>query len=664
MKRCPECRKDYLDDSLLYCLDDGTPLVQGSITDEPSTAIITGDAVSGDEPTRILKPDVTADAAVKRTSLISRLFAHKRMPWIVAGLLLLALLGSLPFVITYFRRASTEGAVVRFSVPLPEKATLNINFDMHNLSVSPDGRWLAFVANYEGEKRLWVRTLDSLQEQAMPGTEGAYSPFWSPDSRYIAFFAGGKLKRVDASGTSLQTICSLSGEVDTAGTWGRDGVILYRDQADNRDKIFRVAASGGAPAILDIKGDPFSRWVHFLPDGRHFLLCEWNAEYPSTRGIHVGSLDSTDTKLLLATAQTRVEYSQGYLLFAREGSLLAQPFDEKNLQLSGEPFPVVERFPYFDQTGWAEFSVSANGVLAYLIKRPPARLVWLDRTGRESGQIGALGLFGDLRLSPDGQRVALTLSDERTISGDIWIHDLARDTATRFAFGPNDDGSAVWSPDGRRLAYFSCCEGTSTPQVMATLRVKDINDTGKGQTPLGPGFQTPMDWSPDGRLILFTQANDGSVKPTLWVLPTDGDRAPFPFLQTQFSQVDGRFSPDGRWVAFVSDETGHNEVYVTRFDHPGEKLRVSTAGGGSPHWRRDGKELFFLAADRSLMAVAVKGGDTFEPGVPASLFRNDSILNNTFDVSADGQRFIVSSATQTQTAPFAVVLNWTADLKK
>lgn len=275
------------------------------------------------------------------------------------------------------------------------------------------------------------------------------------------------------------------------------------------------------------------------------------------------------------------------------------------------------------------------------------------------GQVGPPGTYGEGQLSPDGQRLALTINEPRTLSGDVWIYDLARNTPTRFVFGPAADSNAVWAPDGRRLAYFSCCEGKST------LYIKDVGDAGKGQTPLEPGFQVPADWSRDGRFILFTQ-NPSETKRDLWVLPMDGDRKPFPFLQTPFSETRARFSPDGRWVAFASNETGRDEVYVTRFDRPGEeKWRISTDGGRNPCWRRDGKELFFLAADKKLMAVAVKAGDTFESGAPAPIFRNDSIMNDVFDVTADGQRFIVSSsAAQTQTMPFTVVVNWTADLKR
>jgi len=662
MKRCPECRKDYVDDSLLYCLDDGAALVQGSVVTESETAVLSSVSFDGGEPTALLSGPAVTDEEVR--SVTRGRLATARLPWFVTGLVTLGLIAALVFIAFDLRQPIAEAAVIRFSIPLPDKATLHINYDMHNLSISPDGRRLAFVTNFEGQRKLWVRSVDALEAQAVPDTEGAYSPFWSPDSRNIAFFAGGKLKRIDSSGRSLQTICELSSEVETSGTWGSEGVILYTDNTDNVNQIYRVAALGGAPTALATNTKHLSRWPHFLPDGRHFLVSEWNGEDPATRGVHVGSLDSAETKLLLQTAPTRVEYANGYLLFAREGSLLAQPFNEKTLQLSDEPFTIVEHFPYFDQTGWGEFAVSDNGVLAYLIKRPAMRLVWLDRSGRETGQVGEPGWYEEIRLSPDGQRLAVTRSDERTISGDIWIQDLTRDTATRFAFGPNDDSAGVWSPDGKRISYFSCCEGTSTAQVMATLRVKDVSDTGKGQTPLGPGFQVPNDWSPDGRFILFTQSIGGSSTANIWILPTDGSAQPTFFRKSQFTEGDARFSPDGRWVAFDSEETGRNEVYVTRADHPDEKWRVSTGGGRNPVWRHDGKEIFYLAPDRSLMAATVKAGEPFESGAPVSLFRNDTI--HEFDVSADGQRFIASAgsaAAQAQSAPFSVVVNWTSELK-
>jgi Tol biopolymer transport system component len=586
------------------------------------------------------------------------------LPWTIAAVLLLALLAALPFAVSYFRRKPSEpAAVIRFSVSLPEKAIFPIDVEKNNLSLSPDGRHLAFIAMAEGQKKLWVRALGAMSAQALPGTEGAYSPFWSPDNRNIAFFAGGKLRRIGSSGTSPQTICDLSGEIDTTGTWGRDGVILYGDQVNDEQRIYRVAATGGAPILLPKTEQFASYWMRFLPDGQHFLVYGRNNQSTEDGGLYVASLNSMKTKLLMTTGRTRVEYASGHLLYTREGSLLAQPFDERGLQLSGEAFNVVESLPYFDKTGWSEFSVSENGVLAYLTEFPTTRLVWFDRSGRETGQVGPTGLYGQVRLSPDGKKLALLISDPRTSSGDLWIHDLARDTSTRFAFGSTDESDPVWSPDGRRMAYFSCCEHKST------LYIKGIGDTGKGDVPLAPGFHGAADWSPDGRFIIFTQ-NPPETNRDLWILPVEGDdRKPFPLLQTPFQEVFARFSPDGRWVAFVSNETGRDEVYVTRFDQPGEKWRISTGGGTDPCWRRDGKELFFLATDKSVMTVAVEpGGAGFEAGAPMRLFRNDSLANDNvhnFDVTADGQRFIaISSAAQTQNAPFRVVVNWTADHKR
>ena len=260
-----------------------------------------------------------------------------------------------------------------------------------------------------------------------------------------------------------------------------------------------------------------------------------------------------------------------------------------------------------------------------------------------------------MRLSPDGQRAALTINDARTGSGDLWIQDLARDTRTRFVSGPTDDSAPVWSPDGRRLAYFSCCEDDST------LHIKDSGDTGKGQLPVkDQRFIPPNDWSQDGRFIIYEK----DLGQELWVLPLSGDGKPYAFIQTQSSDPRARFSPDGQWVAFVSEETGRREVYVTRFDKPGEKWRISTDGGNAPRWRRDGRELFYLTADGKVMTVQIKPGTEFNAGTPTQLFKADP-LSTDYDVTADGQRFLfIASAPGTQLLPFAVVLDWMADLKR
>jgi Tol biopolymer transport system component len=573
------------------------------------------------------------------------------LPWAVAVLGLL--LAAVAFALPSLRRAPEGPRAVRFSLALPEAVVPHFDVETHSLAISPDGLRLAYVAFYEGQRVLWLRDLAELSARAMPGTEGATSPFWSPDGRHVAFFADGKLKRADVTGKTVQTVCGLSAATDATGTWGRDGTILYSEEFGGA--VYRVPAGGGAAAlVLEPRGHA-RRWVHFLPDGRRFLFYRYD-EGGNEAGVYAGSLDSQEVTLVAPLAPARVQYVKGgYLLYPRERSLVAQPFDEKTLRLSGEPSVVVERLPYFDKTGWAEFSASETGALAYMTGLPKRRLAWLDRAGREAGQVGQPAEILNARLSPDAQRAALAIGDERAGSGgDLWIHDLARDTRTLFVSGPTDEGNMVWSPDGRRLAYFSCCEGEST------FRVKDLSDTGKGQLPVREQhWAGPLDWSQDGRFILYWFGEE------LWVLPVSAEGAkPYLWMQRVLRVGDARFSPDGRWVAYVTEETGRPEVYVTSFERPGEKWRVSIEGGIAPRWRRDGKELFYASVDWRVMAAPVKAGEKFDAGPPAPLFGVNPLTQD-YDVTADGQRFLlVTSAPGTQYLPFAVALNWDADLKR
>ena len=575
---------------------------------------------------------------------------RERMVWIAAVALLLIVI--VAFAAIQVRKTTIEANTMRFPVVIPDGVVPYADVETHNMAVSPDGRYLAFVGFSGGQHSLWVRPLGALAAQLMPGTEGAYSIFWSPDSRHVAFFADGKLKRIEVSGKSLQTICSLPNTQDDAsGTWGSAGTIVVSQDHDGR--IYQVPAAGGTPSLLvDNKSQDARRWIHFLPDGRRFIFYKYS-EGENNAGIYAGSLDSPEIRQVAAMPPARAQYVKGgYLLYPREGSLMAQTFDEKNLRLTSEAVVIVDHLPYFDKTGWAEFSASETGVLAYMTEFPKTRLVWLDRTGRETGLISASGNYSQIRLSPDEQRAVLRIDDQRMLTGDLWIQDLARDTRTRFVSGPTDDGSPVWSPDGRRVAYFSCCEDPST------LHIKETGDTSKGQLPIkDQSFIAPLDWSRDGRFIIYGNGGD------LWVLPLSSDGKPYPMMQALYGDGGARFSPDGRWVAFVSNETSRSEVYVTRFDRPGEKWRISTDGGSKPCWRHDGRELFYLAANNRLMSVAIKPGDTFEASVPTALFKADP-LSTEYDVTADGQRFLfIASAPGTQLLPFAVILDWTADLK-
>src|SRR5262249_5287487 len=375
---------------------------------------------------------------------------RERFDWMAASVVLL--LTALGFAIGYFRRAPADVATIRFPVSLPEKVTLVPDVGLHYLSISPDGRYLAFIATSEGQRSLWLRPIDALSAQALPGTEGAFSPFWSPDSRFIGFFAEGKLKKIEASGGLPQPLCEVPANT-SSGAWGA-GVILLDGSGTDFKGIYRVPDTGGVVTpLLKIDLTDFP-WLYFLPGGQHFLYSSLGRQEINTRGIYVSSLNSSETRLLLQT-RSRAEYAPpGYLLYVREGSLVAQPFDVTHFRLSGEPLTVVEQLPNYEATGWAEFSVSGNGMIAYQTYTTTS-LVWFDRSGRTIGSVGAPGLYQHQRLSPDGQRIAIDVLDARTGKGGLWIRELARNTSTRFTFSSDDTGDPVWSPDGRRLAFFS-----------------------------------------------------------------------------------------------------------------------------------------------------------------------------------------------------------------
>ena len=592
----------------------------------------------------------------------------ERMIWAaVTALLLATTLIAFFFV---FRKPSTEGHVVQYHITLPDKTSFYTDVETHNIAISPDGRRLAFIATKDNKQLLWLQGLDELLPQPIAGTDGAYSPFWSPDNRYLGFFVQGTLKRLDVASLSVQTLCNLSREIDTVGSWGSQGVILFSDQfndptpsaftepSKSSSGIYRVSANGGAPAILTKSSKFKTYWVYFLPDGNRFLFYG-QAEKPEESGIYAASLNSPDATLILKTRVTRVEYSApGYLLFAREGSLFAQPFDEQKLSVTGDPVTIANHLAYFDKTGWAEFSISGNGILACSTVNLNRRLVWVDRSGREVGQLGSNAAYFDVRLSPDNQYAALTNADERVGSSDIWLQDLKHDNRVRFAFGPADDGNPTWSPDGKRLTYFSCCETSST------FFVKDVTDPGKGQPMLPTGFHAPWDWSHDGKFILYAE-NEPNTNRDIWVLPVSGEQKPYPLIQSPFQESYAQFSPNGHWVAYLSNETGSDEVYVARFDNPREKKRLSTTGAAEPRWRGDGKELFYLSGDHTLMAVAIKDGDTFEPGEPSALFKLESIADVYYDVNKSGDRFLMLATDPIARATaFTMVLNWNSNLKR
>jgi Tol biopolymer transport system component/tRNA A-37 threonylcarbamoyl transferase component Bud32 len=589
---------------------------------------------------------------------------RERVALIAACVGLLGLLAALPFAVAYLRRAPVDERVLKVSVLLPEKAIMSGGVSA--MALSPDGRRLAFVASFEGRDLLWVRSLDSHSAQALPGSDGALNqspPFWSPDSRFIGFFAGGKLKKIDASGGPPQTLCDIGGP--RGGTWNREGVIVFAPVPFG--PLYQVSAAGGEPtpvtALHQSDFETAHRWPYFLPDGRHFLYFARSSQAES-EGIYVGSLDAKETKRLLPTSLNAAYAPPGFLLFLRNETLMAQRFDADKLELTGEPLSVVERVAYNPGLGRGAFSVSENGVLAFRsgggqINQP----LWFDRQGKQIGSLGAAGLYLTLWLSPDERRAAVDRSDPQTGTNDIWLFDLSRGIPSRFTTDPAGDTNPLWSPDGSRIVFASTREG------VRNLYQKIAGGGGNEEVLLKSSEdKVPDDWSLDGQFIVY-QTSNPKTKWDLWVLPMSGYRQSLPFLQTEFNEGQAQFSPDGKWIAYTSDESGAPEVYVQTFPASEGKWRVSSGSGSQPKWRRDSRELFYIAADRKLMAVDVKLGATFDAGVPKALFDTRVLglteFRNHYAPTSDGQRFLINSTLEeTSTTPISVVVNWTADLKR
>ena len=581
---------------------------------------------------------------------------------------LLAVLALVALSVVHFRETPPAAPVSRFIVPNPEKVAF---FPNHPI-ISPDGRRLAFVASGEGRQSIWVRPLDSVAAQPLAGTDGAILPFWSADSRFVVFTAGSKLRKVDATGGPPQTLCDVQ-PFALGGTWSRDGTIVFGSNTG----LFRVSSAGGvATPLTKLDSSRQERghdWPQFLPDDRHFIYMAASNQVENS-AIYLASLDSpTDRKLLVRTTYNAVYAPppndergrrRGHLLFMREGTLMAQPFDEKRLELAGEAFPVAEQVGlYLDL---AFFSASNNGVLAY---RGGAgqitQLVWFDRAGKQLQTAGPPGDYESMALSPDETRVVVTKQEGR--NRDVWLIDLARRGISRFTFHEAADQNPVWSPDGARIAFTSLRDGP------ASLYRKVSSGAGQDELLLkSPALNMfPDDWSRDGRYLLYT-AIDAKSGFDILALPMDGDRKPIPFLQTQFREWQGQFSPDGKFVAYTSDESGRPEIYVQTFPASGAKWMISSGGGTQPRWRRDGRELFYLSLGRSLMAVEVKTARGLEAAIPKPLFQT-RISGSMFSVSgasryaasADGQRFLINCASEeAASAPITLVLNWAAGAKK
>ncbi len=590
----------------------------------------------------------------------------QNVAWAAAAIFLLAAIG---FAVAWMWRAPSPRRPVRVSILAPE----NSAFKPFDLAISPDGSKLAFVANdTAGKSQLWVRPLDSLSAQPLTGTEGASLPFWSADSRSIGFFAEGKLKRVESSGGALQVLADAP--IPRGGTWNADGVILFSPSAV--DALYRLPATGGTPVpvtALDTKKDESShRWPCFLPDGRHFVfmvrrggnpppLAPTSPQGERDHAIYAASLDSKD-KVFLVNSPRRPMYAlPGYLLFMRGGNLMAQRFDEKRLRLTGEPTPVAEQVA-MDSFFNAAYSVSDNGTLVVHSGGAAASsaLNWYDRGGKPDGSL-ATDNFNVIHFSPDGRRLAASIFDSSG-NEDIWLFDLSRGVRTRFTFGPALTDDPVWSPDGNTIVFDSNRTGTYG------IYQKPSNGARKEELLFtDPAIKFPSSWSPDGKYVLFDRIDpQPKGKTAIWVLPMFGDHKAFPLITTDFNDTYAQFSPDGRWVAYFSNESGKDEVYAVAFPNPAARFQISTSGGSNPQWRGDGKELFYTDPDNKIMAVDIAArGDSLEIGTPHALWQPRLIATSPpYAATADGKRFLADEQPLQNTSHLTVVFNWDADLKK
>ena len=571
-----------------------------------------------------------------------------------AALAALAVASAAALAVIHFSEKTAVQNIVRFPVAPPPGMT----FETWDLpSISPDGQKLVFGGpGADGKRFLWLRAMDSQDLVQLAGTENAYFPFWSPDSRSVAFFAQEKLKRMDMPGGPPVTICDAPGN-SSGGSWSRDGVIVF----GRRRALYQVPAGGGDPkALLEpdkSRKEQYLAWPWFLPDGKHFLYLAGNSETGKSM-IQVGSLGSKEVKAVMPAESNAMYSAAGFLLFNRQESLMARPFDAANLEFKGDPFPVAERLGAIAVLPGVAYAISENGVLVYRGGgRNEAQLTWFNREGRRLGTVGERGEYRQFVLSPDDKRVALERYDPKTNTRDLWLLDLATGIFSRFTSDPSNDQDAVWSPDSRALAF------TSNRKGSADLYKKVIGESEETLLLASPEPKFSEDWLADGSIIYDSPTGGRNI----FRLPPASPAKPVLLYQDGFVKDEPKVSPDGRWISYASNETGRWEVYAAAFPSFAQRRQVSSGSGCGPHWRKDGRELYYMSMDGKLMAVDVKAGAALETGTPKLLFQTsvkpDGRLD-LFSVTSDGQRFLYAEPVEQEAAPIQVVLNWHAGVKR
>jgi eukaryotic-like serine/threonine-protein kinase len=587
--------------------------------------------------------------------------------WIaVAALAIGVLLGG--WGVSRFRRPPSETLPYRLQINPPEGSRFTFGNNIGGLALSPDSRSAAYVTSGTGKNGLWTQPLDGTAARLIAGTDGAAYPFWSPDNKSVAFFSEGKLRRVDLAGGAPLAICDVA--TPRGGAWTSDGRILYGSTTDG---LFLVPASGGTPSPLTTldaaRGENYHRWPQVIPGGR-FLYWIQSAK-PENTGVYAASFAKPGERMRLLATETNALYAPGgdgrsYLLWLRDGTLVAREFDTGTLKLEGEPHSVADPVAKIGLMGQMNVAVSAGGLLLYSASNNVSQFTWLDRTGKPLGVVGSPGEYNTFRLSLNGRRLAAALDGAG--SADLWLLEVERGVAGRFASKSGLSIYPIWSPDGRTILFSS--------GVPRNLFRKDSSRAGNElRFSQSPNSQYAMDWSRDGRRVLYIEITRGSQR-DLWVLPVtpEGkpapDPTPRPYLQMPFNETWGRFSPEVSplWVAYQSDETGRPEVYIQSFPEPRGATQISTGGGQYPQWGADARELFYISLDNKLMAVSLKmGADTVEPSAPRELFPLPAVDTGycPYDTTLDGQHFLVRATPEHGASqPLTVIVNWPALLKE
>ncbi len=597
-------------------------------------------AISGTSESRstLVAPTEIAAPAKKRTGTTLAL----------ASIAVFFFAASVFLAFLYFYKDDDSLGIIHFELQQPGGTYVG---PFNRALISPDGKRVAFLSiDLEGQNQIYIRSMNSQQSEPLKGTNSAVSCFWSPDSRYLGFFSGGKLRKIAAGGGTPEILCDAA--AGRGATWNKENIIVFTP--DQNSPLFRISASGGEVSRiteLDEKNQENShRFPTFLPDGKHFLYLVRKNQVDSS--VYIGSLEDRNLKKPLNLASSVAYSSPGCLLFVRNGILMASPFDTGKLELKGEPVQLGQEIAGSEQFGGADFSVSENGLLVFRKEMyQDENLIWYDRSGRETGSLTDPGEYGDPALSPDDKRLALARFDSQTGVQDIWIHDSSRGILSRFTFSGADD--PTWSPDGSDIIYSTgdlykkSALGTKEPELLLKSNMDKV----------------PMDWSSDGKYLLYV-THESATGSDIWALPLEKGSKPFPLLQTSFVEAHGQISPDVRWIAYSSNESGKYEVYVQSFPSPEHgKWKISTNGGTMPRWSKDGKELFYLTPERKMMAVPISSTIAgLEPGIPVDLFQTRTAAQferrHRYVVSADGSRFGISTWANEDPSYVDVIINW------